>query len=146
MTLEQFRDSHCETERQAALANAFDGAVLHTVKMGTSIRLASKLANATLQFGGSRVGHNSLAKAIGCSPRTVAKAIRELLENDFISCAGHTVDGAPIYIAKIQEHAEAYRTWHKARCEAQAKALRANTEFVPPAYPKREQKLEHRAA
>jgi hypothetical protein len=88
MTLEQFKMSHCQSEEQAALANAYDDAVMKTIPMGTAYFLARRLANATMQHGHSAVSHNSLARVCRSSPRKIGKAIRALIDNGFVSYEG----------------------------------------------------------
>ncbi len=103
MTLEQFRDSHCETERQAALANALNGAVFHTVKMGTSIRRCYRRLHVLLKREGYVINHKKLfrlyreerlavrrrggrKRAIGTrAPMTVAMAPNDRWSLDFVS-------------------------------------------------------------
>jgi hypothetical protein len=145
MTLEQFRTSHCECDEQAALANAYDDAVMKTIPIGTAYFLARRLANATMQHGYSAVSHNSLARVCRSSPRKIGRAIQALIDNGFVSYEGRTANGAPIYKA-VWERAELHRSWAITNYEAQRTALRTNTEFVPPAYPKWEQKSDIEAS
>lgn len=145
MTLEQFRKSHCECEEQAALANAYDDAVVRIIPMGTAYFLARCLANATMQHGFSAVSHNSLARVCRSSPRKIGKAIQALIDNGFVSYEGRAANGAPIY-KSVWERAVLHRDWMNANHEAQVTALRTNIEFVPPAYPKWEKKSEIKAA
>jgi hypothetical protein len=145
MTLEQFRNSYCEFEEQAAIANAFDDAVVRTIPMGTAYFLARRLANATMQHGYSAVSHNSLAKVCRSSPRKIGKAVRALIENGFVSYEGRADNGAPIYKC-CWERAVMHRDWMNANHEAQLTALRTNREFVSPAYPEWENKSGKQAA
>jgi len=145
MTLEQFKNSHCEREEQAALANAYDDAVMKTIPMGTAYFLSRRLANATMQHGYSAVSHNSLARVCRSSPRKIGKAIQALIDNGFVSYEGRADNSAPIYKC-CWERAVLHRDWMNANHEAQLTALRTNTHFVSPAYPKWENKSEVKAA
>jgi hypothetical protein len=145
MTLEQFRRSYVESDEDAALANAYDRAVMETIPMTTAWFLATRLANATMMHGHSAVSHNSLAKVCRTSPRKIGKAIQELIDNGFARYEGRAADGAPIYKA-IWGRAESHRVWEESQREARADALRTNSDFVPPAYPKWEPSIDNHAA
>ena len=108
----------------------------YVVKTSSACRIAEEISSDTTRRGACRRFHNELATVAGVGRRQVFKAIRKLLDLQFITFEGRSETGAPIYHACWQRGAE-YREWAKAydrEFERARKAMKIKS-FTPPPYP-----------
>ncbi|WP_354267104.1 hypothetical protein [Bradyrhizobium sp. I1.7.5] len=134
MTLEQIKSRmHCR-EEDFDMTQHFESAVWRILRSSSAEKIGACIAKGTHLFGHCAISHNELADAARCSRRNVGKAIRKLIDAEFLSYHGKAADGSPIYRA-IWERAKVHRKWDESYCEAYHEARAANTKFVAPAYP-----------